>query len=43
MIYEKLHDICRANNFKWNNQMITKIASSLFKIQNSYLPESLYN
>ena len=30
-------------DFKWKNQSITALASSLFKIQNGYLPDSSYS
>ena len=37
------YDMRKAICDKWKNQTITQIASSLFKVQNGYLPESLYN
>ena len=43
MICQKLFDIYNTEDFKWKNQTITKLSSSLFKIPNGYLPESSYN
>ena len=42
-ICDKLFDAYRVEDFKCKNQTITKLASSLFKRQNGYLPESSYN
>ena len=42
-ICEKLFEIYRVEDFKWRNQLVRTLASSLFKIQNRYLPESSYN
>lgn len=42
-VYVKLYNIYHTEDFKWKNQTITKLTSSLFKIQNGYLPESSYN
>ena len=42
-ICDNLFEIYCVEDFKWKNQSITSLASSLFKIQNGYFPESSYN
>ena len=42
-ICDKLFNIYCVEDFNWKNQSVTSLSSSLFKIQNGYLPESSYN